>query len=384
MADTVRSGSAASGALASTGLPQAPLETTARVPTRVGSARLAKLGHREYSRQELAFHASAMPEWARASREAVMRIKRGEANTWNGSTEVGHPSCERRGMQNFLLDETQWRPGTFNFRAEVLPPSRPVVKDAFGRSVGLADKTPFPRTQVLPSHPALEGVAAGPETKATFTTSTALDAKERAGWLEAARTRCMERSMAHSQRLLERAASVGRGRTSLLDTETQRMETLRAVRAEAEVARASLASHIPTAGTWSGGFGASAATTLPSVGLRASAAASLAATVAHKQAEGLGRATVTLRSASAGPAGPTRRARTATAAALDARVNTLSFRGTHHTGTFGPEPGSDNNQGEGGSDGAGVWSCCGAYGHDSEGCAVALAKQRTYCWDGMT
>lgn len=109
---------------------------------------------------EQAFHPSDVPAKARQAKHEAKAWARHSALAelakpqWNGSTSTGQPLCKRtsrllasvRGERSaaFLLAisascprcPAQHEPREYqhNFRAEQLPPSRPVSRDAFGRT----------------------------------------------------------------------------------------------------------------------------------------------------------------------------------------------------------------------------------------------------------
>jgi hypothetical protein len=120
------------GGSASTG---APLEAEAlqflRRKATVGSHGTAV----DYAKDERVFHSKDMPGRARDARLQVKQSMADAVNkrVWNTSVQV---PCvlDKRTMRNFEFDPSEY---DYNFRAEELPESRPVVKDVFGRTTSL-------------------------------------------------------------------------------------------------------------------------------------------------------------------------------------------------------------------------------------------------------
>jgi len=134
-----------------------------------------------YGSGERATHSSEMPARARAARAELAGGRARDEGRFR--LEVGTfrvPAS--RTLENFAMDPTEYK---FNYRAEELPKSRPVVFDPFGRPrrVLLADGGHFRRTQEMPVHHALEG-------KARWDQSTQLPYAERLKASQALVRRC--------------------------------------------------------------------------------------------------------------------------------------------------------------------------------------------------
>lgn len=210
---------------------------------RVGSCH----GSMDYSPSERAFHNTDVPARARqAVLDVDVRMPEKDKTRWRSDTTVFNdkPFTERRKLENFSHDPTEYE---YNFRAEVLPKARPVIKDPFGRvsklllvrvdltlcpeplppqhddrssnpiTLTCVQDTSFKRTQEMPVNPKLDS-------KRLWESGTQLLEPEKQRMLADLTRRSQSATRTSTARLL---SSSMRPRVSLVETERQRMERLR-------------------------------------------------------------------------------------------------------------------------------------------------------------
>jgi hypothetical protein len=317
--------------------------TRLKARTRVGSSGTAV----HYAPSDRAFHPTDVPQHARLARQA--------AREHSSKTEWDSTCTPARGRQTerYTLKQHAASEFTYNYRAETLPPLRPVSRDPFGRvqkidlsavsewcvppllNLRLLDfkgvcqslQGPLRRVQEMPTHPALDS-------KMPWS-ATPLTPRQYERSLSSLTTASLSHTAAVRGALLSRTQP-----TSLLQRERAFMEHLRAVRE---------------------GTGATALGRTVLLGGHSSAAAAAAAGGVGADAV-LGSIPLdALQPSSRLPAGQLR-----------------VTRKYAHDGSYGPAVGAA----DAGSAGEGAfWSCCGATDKDSKGCRVSQQKSDRYCYD---
>jgi len=174
-----------------------------------------------YKQEEVAFHSSDVKPEAHARRQE-MKLKRRPPvlgakarREWNADTSVP-AKCERAAATLMAHDR---RNGTYNYRAEVLPPKVAATCDAFGRVTSSALRQTL-RASELPVNPALEG-------KASWDDRTMVGDGERA------RARLTADADTRARRATAKARAALSGYVGPMERERQRMRLLRAQRADA-------------------------------------------------------------------------------------------------------------------------------------------------------
>ena len=100
-----------------------------RARTRIGSSGTAV----HYARDEHAFHPTDVPAKARAARLEV-RSALGQTG-WDSRCSL-EPERVKPPLRH-TMSQLATREFTYNYRAETLPPLRPVTRDVFGRPISL-------------------------------------------------------------------------------------------------------------------------------------------------------------------------------------------------------------------------------------------------------
>lgn len=84
-----------------------------------------------YDSSERAFHADDIPAKARQAKiDVTITMKEQHKNRWNNQTSLNRPIMERRSTEIIAFDPTEYQ---YNYRAEVLPKARPIVRNVFGK-----------------------------------------------------------------------------------------------------------------------------------------------------------------------------------------------------------------------------------------------------------